>query len=635
VTALELVSDAANALDNRAWLLDFLMAHAGEDIPDGRLNRYHERLALTPFTEIVDVIERSGGAAGPRATIRLYQLWISGQPPGAAHLFAAWFNLGVAFSQIGDKKHAITAYQAALALRPDLHSAAINLGLALESLGQNEAALQAWHQALQPDDARTTLLNHRARLFEQLNRLDVAEQEMRRSLLINSNQPDVIQHWVHIRQKMCEWPVLTEVIPGLRTNDLLRHVGPLSALALCDDIDIQREAAKDWIKRKTFQPNMVLSPASGYHHDRIRLGYLSSDFCRHAMSYLIAELFESHDRDQFEVFGYCSSPEDGSDIRLRVIRSFDHFRKIKHLSDDQAARLIREDEIDILVDLNGLTSGARPQILRWRPAPVQATYLGFIGPVPLPELDYMFCDDIVVPPELASAYEPTPLYIAENYQVNDNKRTIGQATTRAAVGLPDDKFIFCCFSNYYKMTEEVFSAWMTILERCDNSVIWLTQDNEWACRNLLEYAASRGMDRDRLIFTRRVGPDEYMARLPLADLFLDTFPYNAGTIASDAIRMGLPLLTTSGQAFASRMACRLLMAIGAHQGIATNASEYIELAVSLATNKSAFDAYKSIFEVETWRRQIGDITKFSRAYENTLRVIAKRGRAEADSCQIC
>ena len=212
------------------------------------------------------------------------------------------------------------------------------------------------------------------------------------------------------------------------------------------------------------------------------------------MSYLIAELFERHDRDHFEVFGYCSSPDDGSEIRARIVRSFDHFRIIRNLPDEQAARLIRNDEIDILVDLNGLTSGARVQILRWKPAPVQATYLGFIGAVPLPELDYMFCDEIVVPPEAAAAYQPAPLYIASNYQANDSKRTIGRETTSAAAGLPEDRFVFCCFSNHYKMTEQVFDAWMTILRRADHSVLWLVGDNETARRNLLNRATSHGID---------------------------------------------------------------------------------------------------------------------------------------------
>ena len=382
----------------------------------------------------------------------------------------------------------------------------------LESLGHTDTALATWQRALQPDEARTSLLNHRARLLERMDRLEEAEQEMRRSLLTDPQQPDVIQHWVHVRQKMCKWPALSPEIPGLSRDDLRRHAGGLSALALSDDIAFQRAAAADWINRKTFRPAAAISPPDGYRHDRIRLGYLSSDFCRHAMGYLIAELFERHDRGGFESMAIAQVPMTTATFGRAspVVRPFPGHQ---HLPDEAAARLIRADEIDILVDLNGLTSGARLQILRWRPAPVQATYLGFIGPVPLPELDYMFCDDIVVPPALASAYHPTPLYIADNYQANDTRRAIGRATTRAAAGLPEDKFVFCCFSNHYKVTEAVFDAWLTILQRSPDAVLWLVGDNEWARGNMLARAARPASMPTGSCSPRASVPTKYMARL--------------------------------------------------------------------------------------------------------------------------
>ena len=620
MTTLELTVEEPDASNTAGWLASLLM-----DPPAGTaLDHNQDRMLSVTFTDIVNALERAGDSRTDQATIGLYRQWIACQPPGAPLLFAAWFNLGVTLAGAGDTAGAVTAYQTALALRPDFHSAAVNLGTLLESLGRAEAALAIWGRALQPSEARILLLNNRARLLEQLGRLDEAELEMRASLATEPAQPDVIQHWIHIRQKMCQWPVLSEEIPALSKADLLRYAGPLSVLALSDDIAVQRQAAADWIERKTFLPSERLSPSDGYRHERIRLGYLSSDFCSHAMSYLIAELFECHDRSRFEVYGYCSSPEDGSDIRARVVRSFDHFRTIQQLPDEAAARLIRADEIDILVDLNGLTSGARPQILRWKPAPIQATYLGFVGPVPLPELDYMFADNIVLPPNLACEYLPPPLRIADNYQANDTRRTIGQETTRAAAGLPDDQFVFCCFSNHYKMTYEMFDAWMTILRRTKNSMLWIVGDNEWARRNMMKRATERGIDPQRIVFAPRVGPDEYMARLRLADLFLDTFPYNAGTIASDAIRMGLPLVTLIGRSFASRMAARLLMAAGARQGVATTLLEYVDIAVRLASDTRAFAAFKACFGQENWQRDIGDMVRFTAEYEATLSDLCQR-----------
>jgi len=426
--------------------------------------------------------------------------------------------------------------------------------------------------------------------------------------------------------------VLSNAIPGLGPVELMASCGPLAALALTDQVAVQASIAGAWIKRKVPLAPEHLSPRDGYRHGRIRLGYLSSDFCSHAMSYLIAELFERHDRSRFEIHGYCTSPEDGSDIRKRVIAAFDFFTVIRHLTDEAAARAIRADEIDILIDLNGLTSGTRLAILRWRPAPIQATYLGFIGPVPMPELDFLLCDDFVIPPAHADLYQPRPLRVAPNYQANDSKRIIGRPVSRTQVGLPEDRFVFCCFSMHFKITEAMFGAWMEILRRVEGSVLWLVSDNNWSRDNLRMRAEASGIDPERVLFAGRVDPGEYMARLALPDLFLDTFPYNAGTIASDAIRMGLPMVTLCGESFASRMAGRLLLAIGATSGITDSPEHYIETAVTFATQPEQLARYRGLFTESNWSATIGDIATFTHHYENTLITIrlAPRARREPE-----
>jgi predicted O-linked N-acetylglucosamine transferase (SPINDLY family) len=398
---------------------------------------------------------------------------------------------------------------------------------------------------------------------------------------------------------------------------LLRNSGPLSILALTDDIELQCAAAAAWIARKTEPAPRRLAPLRPWPHERIRIGYISSDFCNHAMSFLITELFERHDRRRFEVFGYCASHDDGSELRKRVLAAFDHHRIIRTLSDEQAAQVIRDDEIDVLIELNGITDGSRLAVLRWRPAPVQATYLGFVGPVPLPELDYLLCDSVVIPPEHKASYRPAPLPIAQIYQANDSKRTIGRQMSRAEVGLPKEQFVFCCFSKHYKITEEMFGAWMEILRQADRSVLWLAKDNAYSQTNLLARAGREGIDEGRLIFSERTGPDLYLSRLALADLFLDTFPYNAGTVASDAIRMQLPLITLCGRAFASRMAASLLYAAGASHGITTSLSNYIRTAVQLANDPADYARYKALFTTRTWQRTIGDVATFTAEFEDT------------------
>ncbi|HBK05423.1 MAG TPA: acetylglucosamine transferase [Acetobacteraceae bacterium] len=569
------------------------------------------------FQALVRTTEAVGSGRGLPPVIALYRDWIAAQPDGTPDRHCAWFNLGTELGHADAPAEAMAAYQQALALHPGFAPAAVNLGLLLERHGQPATALSVWRDAIQPDDSRIALLNQRARLLETSGELAEAANCLRASLLTRHDQPDAVQHWLHLRQKMCQWPVLDESIPGLSRDDLLTQSGPLAALALTDDVATQRAIAANWVARKT-EAKPRLAPIGGYRHQRVRVGYLSSDFCSHAMSYLIAELFERHDRQRFEIYGYCASPDDGSAIRDRVIAAFDHFVSVRSLSDEAAARLIREDEIDLLIDLNGLTSGGRLQILRWKPAPVQATYLGFIGPVPVPELDHLLCDNFVVPVTQAGLYQPAPLAIEGIYQANDSKRIVDAAALRADCGLPEDRFVFCCFSNHYKITDTMFAAWMEILRQAEGSVLWLVDDNQWSRQNLRLRAIVAGIDPERLIFAGRVDPARYMGRLAAADLFLDTFPYNAGTIASDAVRMGLPMLTLAGRSFASRMASRMLVAVGALEGVTETVEDYISVAVRMALDTDCYAGYRARFTQAAWAGSLGDIAAFTRCFEQAL-----------------
>jgi predicted O-linked N-acetylglucosamine transferase (SPINDLY family) len=612
-----------SAVNNAAWLDECLASAQPLAKAHWQGEEMRSRLRTIPFELIVSAIERAKPAPGTLADIVLYRDWIAANPT-APLLCAAWFNIGIALARNGDRANAIIAYRNCLVLRADLHAAAVNLGLLLEASGQTDEALAVWERALQPGDVRIALGIQRGRLLETLGRFAEAESALRQVLSIDPAQPDVIHHWVHLRQKSCQWPVTPEDLPGLTAGALLRGAGPLGILALTDDIALQREACAGWLARKTEPAPRRLAPAAPYGHARIRIGYMSSDFCSHAMSYLITELFERHDRSRFEVFGYCASKDDGSQLRQRVITAFDHYRMIRDLADEAAAQIIRDDEIDVLVDLNGITDGSRTAVLRWKPAPIQATYLGFIGPLPMPELDFLFCDQVAIPPEHEAKYRPQPLPIAPIYQVNDTKRSIGRGLSRAEAGLPEDRFILCCFSRHYKITEAVFAAWMSILRQVDQSVLWLAVDNPQSQSNLLAAAGRAGIDAARLIFSERADPDLYLSRLALADLFLDTFPYNAGTVASDAMRMQLPMVTLCGAAFASRMATSLLRAIGANQGITTSLAQYVETAVRFARDPEAYASYKALFTAEAWAKTIGNIEAFTASYETTLlRIVAE------------
>ncbi|MBK1659053.1 O-linked N-acetylglucosamine transferase, SPINDLY family protein [Paracraurococcus ruber] len=560
-------------------------------------------------------------ALPPDQAVIAYRAWLHGNP-AMPQRFAAWFNLGVRLAMLGDRAGAADAYRQALLAKPDLWQAAVNLGLSLEALGDGDGALAAWQGGLQPAEARTALLNHQGRLLEQRKDYAGAEQALLASLLADPRQPDVIQHWSHIRQKACLWPLHEPGIPGLPAEDLVLQSGPLGALALTDDVVLQRRIAEAWITRKVPAAPAHLAPARGYRHDRIRVGYLSSDFCRHAMGTLIVELLERHDRSRFEVFGYCSSREDGSDLRRRLVAAMDHHVPIAAMPDEDAARRIRADEIDILVDLNGLTAGARLRLLRWKPAPVQATYLGYIGPVPLPELDWLICDSHVVPPQQALHYAPRPLPLDGLYQANDSRMPDLPALTRAEEGLPEDAFVLCCFNNFYKITESVFEAWLEILRRLPRAVLWLAEDNALGEANLRARARLRGVDPARILVAPRTDPARYLARLRLADLFLDTTPYNAGTVASDALRMGLPLVTLSGRSFASRMAGALLRAVGLPGLAAETVDDYVAIAVGLGEDPARHAGVRAALAGgEAWRRSIGDSAGFTKRMEAVLEAI--------------
>jgi predicted O-linked N-acetylglucosamine transferase (SPINDLY family) len=622
---------APSAEQDAAWL-DGLLATSGPGAPGAwESEEIRLRLRSMPLDAILAAIGRAPRRAHAAAEIMLYREWIEANP-GSLFLGIAWFNLGVALSRDGHTAHAMIAYRNVLVLRPDLHAAAVNLGLLLEASGETDEALATWARAIQPDDVRVALGIQRGRLLERLGRFDEAERVLYQVIKTDPAQPDVIHHWVHLRQKCCHWPATPDDVPGLSAEQLLRGSGPLGILALTDDIRMQSDSAASWVIRKTEPRPHQLAPPRPYDHGRIRIGYMSSDFCSHAMSYLITELFERHDRTRFEVFGYCASPEDGTLLRQRVISAFDHHRIIRTLSDEQVAAVIRADEIDVLIDLNGLTEGSRLAALRWKPAPIQATYLGFIGPLPMPELDYLFCDTSVVPPEYESAYQPKPLAIASIYQVNDSKRTIGRPLTRGEAGLPEDCFVFCCMSRHYKITETIFAGWMSILRQVDGSVLWLAADNPFSEANLKAAAKRAGIDEARLIISERADPDLYLSRLALADLFLDTFPYNAGTVASDAMRMQLPIITLCGAAFASRMATSLLRMIGATRGITTSVAQYVETAVRLARDPAAYQSYKALFTAAAWQNTIGNIERFTAEYEATiLRIVAEAKGPEAPS----
>ncbi|TWB37190.1 O-linked N-acetylglucosamine transferase, SPINDLY family protein [Nitrospirillum pindoramense] len=596
-------------------------------IPPGVEERaFRFLLGRLDFNNLLGLIDVARGSAPWMRSASLYQLWLDETPADVPLRHAAYFNLGVELANIGDVVEAGAAYNAALALKSDFLVAAINLGLMSESQGKTDEALEIWRRAVQPDDMRTILLNQRGRLLERMGRFEEAERELHRSLLTVPNQSDAISHWVHLRLKMCAWPVY-EHIPGLTKDDLVASSGGLTLMSLFDENAVVNRWVERWISR--FGDLQRRAPADGYDHEKVRIGYLSSDYNLHPVSMLMVELIEKHDRSRFQVYGYDMGLDDSSYLRHRILGAFDQWFRVAEMSDDQVADLMRQHELDILVDLNGLTDGSRPGIIRRKPAPVQISYLGFVGSQPIPELDYAIVDDFVVPQDLAADFHPKPLYMPICYQVNDSKAPVDPSPTRESVGLPTDKFVYTCFSNTYKITDDIFDAWMRILGGVENSVLWLLARTPWARQNMLNRAQAHGIAPERLIFAGPASPAQYLARLPLADVFLDTYPYNSGTTASDALRMGLPMVTLSGKTFSSRMAGSLLRTVGLSAGITTSVDDYVALAVKLGTQPEAYKEFRdALGGGDAWRRTLGDTDRFVQDLEERLLAIrVKPGQA--------
>ena len=551
------------------------------------------------------------------AAAELYEAWIAHTVSPLLHV--ACFNWGTLLGNLNRMPEAERAYQRALALSPGFHQARLNLGHQLERQGRPAEALAEWQKvADQPgveDELLLHALNNTARLLETLRRYDEALACMVRSLEHKPTQNDVIQHYVHLRQKMCAWPVY-QPVGDVTLNRLLMGTSALAMLGESDDPALQLLAAQRFVNERLPRQQPEPFHKSGPKREgKIRIGYLSGDLHMHAVGLLSVELLELHDRERFEVYAFSWSRDDGSPLRARIRAAIDHYVPIGGLDDATAARVIAQHGIDVLVDLQGLTSGARPAIVGMRPAPIQVSYLGLPGTCALPGVDWILADRFVMPPELLPYMTEKPIYVPSCYQVSDRKREVGPTPKRADYGLPEDAFVFCSFNNTFKFTPALFKSWMRMLQQVPKSVLWLLADNEWALENLRREADAHGIARDRLILAPRVQPPEYLARFQLADLMLDTFPYNAGTTASDALWMGLPIVTFSGRSYISRMAGSLLTAVGLPDLVTFTLADYEKLAVQLGNNPLRVASYKRYLNEQGRKSKLFDVPQLVRDIE--------------------
>ena len=593
----------------------------------------HGKLPMPELMAHAQTLQRCGQT---EQAAQLYEAWLSRKDAAMRHI--ALFNWGTVLSALSRNQEAEAAYEEALQWLPGFQQAKLNLGHLKERSGEVEAALALWaavYESQPPatDDLRLHALNNSARLLEIQRRYPQAEALMRQSLLLKATQPDVVQHYVHIRQKQCAWPHDAPV-GELTPNQFLMGTSLLAMMGLSDDPALQLLSALRFVNDKVPKPPSLplftqIGPALRERSGRIRIGYLSGDLHTHAVGLLTPELFELHDRQRFEVYGFCWTPESAQPQRQRILRSLDHLVPLGGVDDGSAARLIAQAGIDVLVDLQGLTSGARPAILGHRAAPVQVSYLGLPGTSAVPGVDWMLADRFVMPPELLPYCTEKPLYLPHCYQVSDRQRQVAAPPDRARYGLPEEAFVYCSFNNNHKFTADVFGSWMRTLAAVPGSVLWLRADNDTARGNMLAHAAAHGVAAGRLIFAPRVSPPEYLARFGLADLMLDTFPFNAGTTASDALWMGTPILTRAGRTYISRMAGSLLTAVGLPDLITETLADYERLAITLGLNPARCASYKRYLAEHARNSPLFDLPQTVRNIEAAFESLTLQARLRA------
>jgi predicted O-linked N-acetylglucosamine transferase (SPINDLY family) len=574
--------------------------------------------------DLMQVVRHCEGLAATGQTeqaMQVYRQFLQHHRGGLAYV--GLFNLSVLQSQIGQKMEAEASMRQAIRLKPDFFPSHMNLGTLLEGLGRQEEAVAVWKAALEmpeieaPEhvDSLVQIANNLGRLQEILRRYDEAEVTLARSLRARPAQTPAISHWLHLRQKMCKWPAWHGL--DMARDEVLQHASALGMMALSDDPVQQLECAQRFVREKVGTFERMVPRGHRYGHDRLRIGFLSSDLSMHAVSLLTVEMFEKFDRSKVEVHAFCWSKEDGTAFRERVRSAFDVFHKIGELSDEQAAQLIVDQEIDVVFDLQGITSGARPNIVARGPAPMQIAYLGYVGSCALPHVDHVIADKFIFPEELRPHFTEEPIFLPF-FQVSDSQRVMGPKPTRAQFGLPEDAFVYCAFNNNYKLTPEVFESWMRILRQVPRGVLWLLEDNPWSRENLTRAAMAHGIDSSRLHFAGRIDPKDYLARFTVADLFLDTHPYGAGTTANDALWSGLPVLTMPGRTYVSRMAGAMLTGLGLQELIAPTSAEYERTACELALPQSELPRLRKTLQRFHPGSGVFDTERFVRELENEL-----------------
>ena len=554
-------------------------------------------------------------------------------------------NLGNALLGLERLDEAVECFRRALRLNPHMVVVHNSLGSALELQHKIEEAIRCFQQAARLDPHYAVAHTNLGLLLQRHGMIEEAIASYRQALQLEPDNLTALGGLVHELQHICMWDGLADlsrkVIQGMEKTSASANpvsLPPFMFLTLPTPTTAaqQQKCAQarvhQLLQNSQTQngPRSVPATLCSRHtpcavSPKITIGYLSANFRVHPVAFLIVEVLENHDRERFIVKAYSYGRDDASPIKQRIVKACDQFHDIRDVSHAEAARQIQAGEVDILIDLTGYTEESRTQILMYRAAPVQVNYLGFPGTMAAPFLDYILVDDFVVPPDQQPFFTESLVHLPGSYQANDSQRTVSEKLpARSECGLPDDGFVFCCFNNIFKITQEMFGVWMELLQAVPGSVLWLLESNRHAPGNLRKEAAARGVAPERLVFAPPVPLPDHLARHRLADLFVDTFPYNAHTTASDALWIGCPLVTLAGETFATRVAGSLLRTVGLPELVTHNAVEYRKTALRLARDREWLATVRQRLAANRTTSRLFDGRRFARGLEKAYETMWQR-----------
>jgi len=571
------------------------------DVYSDALKQARER-TLEPL-KLLSIVGQLNANGQAQLVAALYQTWLDHNADSPlAH--AIYFNYGVVLTGLGDNQKSIDAFRASVGIKEDFFPSHVNLGSALDRVGRAGDAVQQWQQIVNRLPVLTgENLSYKTSAYKQIGRVlerhnfdEHAEDALRNGLDLDPSQWDVAQHWLSLRQRQCKWPVVKPWGRVERTQ-LLNGFSALSLAAYTDDPLLLLGNAYKYTRTNIGKPakdymDQVRARRQQPRGGRLKIGYLSSDLREHAIGFLTAEIYGLHDRSKVETFVYYCGIKANDKTFHRIKESSEHWLDVNDIPDEPLAEQIFNDGIEILIDVNGYTNGARTKMLAMRPAPIIVNWLGFPGTMASPYHHYIIADDFVIP-QGSEIYYSEKVVRVPCYQANDRHRAVAPTlATRQEAGLPEDAMVYCCFNGLHKITQFTWQRWMTILHQTPNSVLWLLDGVESTTNRLRQLFAEAGLAPERLIFAKKKNNAEHLARYPLADLFLDSSPYGAHTTSSDALWMGVPVVTYPGRSFASRVCGSLLTAAGLSELICNSPDEFVSLAISLGKDREKLLSYR-------------------------------------------